>query len=280
MTTPAERITRALGGSWCGHYGVIPTPGHSAKDRGTQVRDGDNGDVVVKCFNGDWRQTKDELRRLGLLPELENRRSGLAAAERAALDREQREAAARRRREMVERHKVAAADAWRVWKQGEPANPRHRYLARKKLDGEGLRQSGRELLVPMCDIDGRLWNIQRIRPDGFKLYLRGARVDGLMFIIGEIGQRLCVGEGVATMKAVRAATGYPVAAAMTSANLEPVARLLRQRWPGAEIIVCADDDRHLLANPRIHRNLGLEAARAAAAAIGARLAVPLGRAVA
>lgn len=67
--TLAQDITRAFNGDWHGSYGTIPTPGHSPKDRGTTVRDNDNGDdVVLSSFNGgDWKAIKDECRRRGLL---------------------------------------------------------------------------------------------------------------------------------------------------------------------------------------------------------------------
>lgn len=65
----AQRITKEFGGNWHGHFGMIPSPGHSAKDRSTRVRDGESGDVVFDSFNGaDWREIKDECRRRGLLP--------------------------------------------------------------------------------------------------------------------------------------------------------------------------------------------------------------------
>lgn len=67
--TRAQDITRAFNGDWRGNQGFIPTPGHSAKDRGTTVRDTDDGDVVFNSFNGgDWRTLKDECRAKGLLP--------------------------------------------------------------------------------------------------------------------------------------------------------------------------------------------------------------------
>jgi hypothetical protein len=69
----AMEITRAFQGSWHGSYGLVPTPGHSPKDRGTKVQDADDGDVIFTSFNGgDWRQLKDEARRRGLLPEHRN----------------------------------------------------------------------------------------------------------------------------------------------------------------------------------------------------------------
>ncbi len=68
--TPAENIARAFGGEFRNGQGFVPTLGHSAKDRGTTVKDADGGDVVFASFNGgDWRELKDECRRRGLLPE-------------------------------------------------------------------------------------------------------------------------------------------------------------------------------------------------------------------
>ena len=81
MTT-AQEITRAFNGEWRGNQGFIPTPGHSAKDRGTTVRDTENGDVVFHSFNAgpdDWKQIKDQCRNKGLLPERQRQQSSRAA---------------------------------------------------------------------------------------------------------------------------------------------------------------------------------------------------------
>lgn len=70
MASRAQDITRHFRGDWRGSYGLIPTPGHSAKDRGTKVCDTDDGDVVFNSFNGgDWREVRDECRRASLLPD-------------------------------------------------------------------------------------------------------------------------------------------------------------------------------------------------------------------
>ena len=69
--TLAQDITRHFGGEWHGSYGAFPAPGHSADDRGVTVKDADGGrDVLFNSFNGaNWREIKDECRRIGLLPE-------------------------------------------------------------------------------------------------------------------------------------------------------------------------------------------------------------------
>lgn len=74
MPTAAENITRHFGGDWHGSYGAIPTPGHSARDRGTTVKMGDGGEVIFHAHNDpslDWRSLKDQCRSLGLIPERE-----------------------------------------------------------------------------------------------------------------------------------------------------------------------------------------------------------------
>lgn len=203
-----------------------------------------------------------------------DRAESLSPEERRRLQREWREAAQRRESDKLERWRAAQTAARARWDGAGPVDPGHPYIIRKAMTGEGLRQRGNRLLVPMHDLDGRLWGLQEIAPDGFKQFQKGARIEGLMCIIGDGGNRLCIGEGTATMKAVRAATGYPVAIAFTGENLEPVARLIRKRWPRLDLIVCGDDDPHLLDNPNIRKNLGVEYATAAALAVCGRLSIP------
>jgi putative DNA primase/helicase len=198
----------------------------------------------------------------------------LPPAERDRLRREWRETARQRDLARREAQGAAAVLALARWSAAGPVDPRHAYLVRKGLTGEGLRQTGNRLLVPMHDTAGRLWNVQTIAPDGFKQFQRGGRIEGLLCIIGEGGNRACVGEGWATMAAVRVATGLPVIVGFTGENLMAVARSVRERWPTLGLIFCADDDAHLIDHPQIRKNLGLEYAKAAAAAVGGRLAMP------
>jgi hypothetical protein len=71
----ARDITRVRGGDWAGSEGLIPGPGHSAKDRSMSVRDtGAGDDVVLHSFTGDdWKPVKDAMRREGLLPDRQPR---------------------------------------------------------------------------------------------------------------------------------------------------------------------------------------------------------------
>lgn len=203
-----------------------------------------------------------------------DRQEPVSPAERDRLRREWREASRRRQAERRAAQEAAAVLAVARWASGGPVDPRHPYLVRKGLTGDGLRQTGNRLLVPMHDVAGRLWNVQTIAPDGFKQFQKGARVLGLLCIIGAGGNRACIGEGYATMAAVRAATGLPVIVAFSGENLMAVALGVRRRWRDLDLTFCADDDAHLVDHPTIRKNLGLEYAKAAAAAVGGRLALP------
>ena len=199
----------------------------------------------------------------------------LSPAERRAIMAQARESEARRKAETLARQDAAAGTARDLWRDASKADPAHGYLARKRLPAFGIRQHGDALLVPMVDCGFRLWNVQRVYPDGRKLFLSGGRTDGLFWSHGAFTQDgrpsagpLVIGEGFATMAAVHSATGFGVAAAMSARNLETVARAMRKLFPTRELVIAADDDRHLT------ENLGLGAARKAAQAVGGVVANP------
>jgi len=76
----AEKITRAKGGDWHGHQGLIPGPGHSANDRSLSVRDKGVDEVLLHSFAGDpWEPIKDAWRADGTLPPCETLWGGSAA---------------------------------------------------------------------------------------------------------------------------------------------------------------------------------------------------------
>lgn len=198
----------------------------------------------------------------------------VCGADRVAFALKARLAAERRAKERREQHALVAAKCEKRWEAAGSADPSHPYLVRKNVSGEGLRQAGSTLLVPMLDDGGRVWNLQSIYPDGAKFFAKGGRQEGLHFIIGSINETVVIGEGYSTLATVRRATGHPVVIAFAASNLAAVAMSIRERFPSAEIVLAADDDAHLLANPKIQKNLGVEAAKKAARAVGGRIAMP------
>ena len=199
----------------------------------------------------------------------------LSPEERARLSAEWAAAKQRRADEQASNEREAARDAIEMWNAAHGAPHAHEYVARKNIDPTPLRERDGWLLIPMIDGAGDLWNLQRIDGAGNKRFLRGGRTDGLFTVIGTFtarGEKACIGEGYATMSAVHLASGFPSIVAFSAKNVGPVARLWNEYRPDLDYIICADDDAHL------PKNIGVEAAEAAAQAIGAKLALPIGRA--
>ena len=189
--------------------------------------------------------------------------------EREAFAKQIEAARAKAQAERRTEHEARAIEARREWLAAVPADPLHPYLLAKAVKPHNLRQRDGLLIVPLFDAFGLLWNVQRIQPDGGKRFKPG-RAGGLFSPIGDLTNpaRLLICEGWATGATLHDESGHPVLCAMNAGNLLPVAKAARAAWPGADLVICADNDRHTEGNP------GVTAATAAAKATGAKLIVP------
>jgi putative DNA primase/helicase len=172
----------------------------------------------------------------------------------------------------------AAVRAMRIWANANPARADHPYLAAKQVAPCALRMDARgQLVIPLQDADGHLHSLETIAPDGAKRFLAGGAKRGHFCVIGVepaplVGPSgpILICEGWATGASLHMATGHTVIAAMDAGNLLPVAEALRARFPDADLVLIADND----ARPDRDTNPGVEAARKAALAVDARIAVP------
>ena len=166
-------------------------------------------------------------------------------------------------------HEARATEARAEWAAATPADPAHPYLLKKAVKPHNLRQRGGLLIVPLFDAFGLLWNVQRIQADGSKRFKPG-RAGGLFAPIGDFNEprTILICEGWATGATLHEETGHPVLCAMNAGNLLAVAKAARSAWAGAELVICADNDRQTQGNP------GVTYATAAAKATGAKLIVP------
>jgi putative DNA primase/helicase len=103
----------------------------------------------------------------------------------SASDRAERDKTKREREEQVRREKAEVIHLeQKRWHKAKPADPAHGYLTRKGVQPHGLRQERGLLLVPVFDCD-KILSVQRIAPDGKKLFRRNATKKGGFFTIGE-----------------------------------------------------------------------------------------------
>lgn len=183
--------------------------------------------------------------------------------------RKEAQAARERQQKALARQQAdAACRARELWGKAARTND-HAYLRGKGVSPGWTRQLGHLLLVPLTD-GSRLVNVQTIAGDGTKRFLSGGRKKGCYHPIGafDTGRPLLICEGWATGMTLHEATGSAVACAMDAGNLLPVARYLRNRYPGASIIVACDNDHATPGNP------GITKGKAAAEAVGGRAIWP------
>lgn len=143
--------------------------------------------------------------------------------------------------------KSSASDASRFIESLRPATDKSesQYLQAKGINPNGSLINGNNIIIPGLDADGNIWTYQSIDPFGEKTYMPGGRKQGSMFVMGDLegAKRILVSEGFSTAASIRDACGEPCVAAFDAKNLQPVCESLRSRYPYAEIIICADDDR-------------------------------------
>lgn len=159
----------------------------------------------------------------------------------------------------AERFALAAANRAKFqWAsaQREGSSP---YIDRKQITAPGVRfGADGEVLVPAVvfrDGAAQLVGLQKIAPDGSKLFNKGMIKAGACCPIGKIAEDdklLFIAEGYATARTISMATdgalgGY---VGFDAGNLLLVAQMARERHPSAHILLCADDD-YLLAE-RLH----------------------------
>lgn len=182
----------------------------------------------------------------------------------------------------ADRQAKAAAKALTLWESAPPC-AEHPYLTGKGVLAHGVRVFQGELtiggqncrgnlLIPLRDSVGTVRSLQFLTDDGQKRFLPGGAKQGHFFLIpGEAcgPSRWLVCEGYATGASLHEATGLPVAVAFDAGNLLAVAKSLREQYPEAALVICADNDTATTGNP------GLRKAADAARAVGGLLAAPV-----
>lgn len=213
---------------------------------------------------------------------IESDGAGMDPAELERLHRSQRELAERDEAKRAERARFAGGRARAQWEAARAQVPECGcpYLVRKGVQAEkGLRfLPDGTLYVPMVRYDiseeqeqdpaytgpRRLVGLQKIAPDGTKLFNRGMAKEGAACRLGRTprdGNLILIVEGLATGLSVRAASkqAHPVYVAFDAGNLGPVAKILRTLYPRSPFLFCADDDAYLEAylNKRLRSDHGI-----------------------
>ena len=200
--------------------------------------------------------------------------------ERRRIDRQIRQAEARRKHELEVGYQQVAEQARADIQDFLPATKDHPYLLEKGILPHGALIDGRNVLIITMYYKGKIVSYQRIfpvrLPDGTnKRFLKGGRKKGCYHPIGNKGEGdLGICEGFAIGASIHEATGDDVVVAFDAGNLLPVARTMRDKYPDRKIILWADDDYRRVDRNGQPENIGVIKATEAAQAINGYLAVP------
>lgn len=179
----------------------------------------------------------------------------------------QRQQAEQLRQSEADKTRAKALSIWQACNtQGHSA-----YAQRKRIATVGARFSRGSLVLPVQDGDGVLHGLQFIAADGAKRFLTGTQKRGHFCPIGDITDAaglIGIAEGYATGVSCHMAMKCPVRVAFDAGNLEPVARVTREQYREAAIVIFADDD---LDHPK---NPGRAYAEQAARAVSGRVVFP------
>lgn len=227
------------------------------------------GDPYIVSQFGDWK-TGEEYNFTSSVK--------LSKHDKNAIEKQMKEASERRAIEKLQAQAQAASDAEDFWKTCSD-NPSSDYLALKKIKGlygckTSMGEEGRSLIVPMRDVDGKLWGYQEIRADRSKKFGYQQKKSGNFHIIPFIEalqdqSTVYIAEGFATAASIHEATGLSVVVAFDSGNLIHVAKALKSKYNDKAFIICGDDDRFN------EKNVGRESAEEAAKAVLGKAIFPV-----
>lgn len=151
-----------------------------------------------------------------------------------------------RQQELHEKHLTVSQKVSLEFEAAPIAENTHPYLVEKGIPSHGLKLDERgNLLMPLRDVEGKIWTTQHIGVNGYKGFEPGGKKEGHFFLIGEdpsLSKSLLICEGYATGASIHAATDKTVIVAVDAGNLESVSKALRERYPDKEIFLAADND--------------------------------------
>jgi putative DNA primase/helicase len=136
------------------------------------------------------------------------------------------------------------------------------------------------LVLPIVDLDRKIWSLQTIGASGFKMLKKDGLKEGNMIEVQgdyQSSKMVIVAEGYSTALSIAQSIKIPVIAAIDAHNLDPVVRGIMHRHPELKVLVAGDDDHtlELDARGRVKKNVGVDQAIIAGASAGIPPIFPL-----
>ncbi len=134
------------------------------------------------------------------------------------------------------------------WVKQQPINQSaetiNKYLIYKKVKNYGCFESVDSLVIPLRDINGKIWSRQIIdlNKTAGKFFELGGRTKGCMHVIGDLkaAKQVYICEGYATTATIYMATQKPSIAAFSLGNIINVIEAISKKYPAIKITVCGE----------------------------------------
>lgn len=119
------------------------------------------------------------------------------------------------------------------------------YIGRKQIIGVdlGVAYDGDVIYVPCRDIDGKIWSLEKIYPDGRKIGSTGGKKKGTFHVLGEMGSTIYFAEGFATAASIHLATGEACVCTFGSGGIKSIPKLFKDKYPDRHFVICGDADK-------------------------------------
>ncbi len=237
----------------------------------------DSGETIIFGSYGSWR--------IGETQKIKPKGVKLSDEDRQLMKARMEQAKAKKA-EAQERDAARAAKRAAGMFERMPTKGQSAYLQRKNIVGYGLRYAPKSgaCLVPMRNAKGKIAGLQVIYPEvqdklgRDKTYWPyGVAKEGAYHMIGphpEPGETILIAEGYATGASLHTATGLATVICFDAGNLLPVGKVMRELFPGRQLLFCADDDWQTKRPNGDPWNPGVEKADKAAKIHGGQMVVP------
>lgn len=197
-----------------------------------------DGQVPAAAF-GDWRTGLEQSWRADIGRQL-------TTIENMAHLTRIKELKAKRDQELTESRAIAAENAESTWNSAPLASADHPYLVKKGIQNHGLRIAADGRLIAPVMVDGEITSLQFIDTQGNKLFMKGGKTAGGIWLIGELlntDSVIYIAEGVATASSIFEATGKPTVVAFSAHNMTAAAKYVRHLvGEQRDIVIVADND--------------------------------------
>ncbi len=264
---------------------VLPDQQIEADDTKHRLRAGDDKTArsthIVYCLMVDSDDAVGWVRnhKLGEMKEYifkDPNRKALSPEELKAQRKKQADQKARRTAGIEAEWEAAAKKAQDYWDKSEVLFDSHAYLEKKGIELPDIREDSKgSLVIPLRDIDGKIWSYQTIDAKGDKYYLKGGKKNSAFFLDTRSDDDysvIFICEGVSTGASIKKGVGnHPVFCALDTSNLKPTAKAVRKEYPKSTIFLACDDDRFGSSD----KNAGITYGQAAALSVKGHAIAPV-----